>query len=408
VVLRYAVVGAGGYGGRHIENIRRHGERLGCMLSAVAIRPQDRRPGQVEHFQAEGVEVFADAVEMFDRLTGRIDAVFIPTGIHTHCPLTCAALQRGHNVYLEKPPAATVQQLDRMRAAVVHSGRICALGFQAISSSSIAFLKQRVVSGELGHVRRLRCWAFAPREDKYYARNEWAGRLKLGEAWVLDGPSNNALSHEIANMLYLASPRPRAFAAPTAVRAELYHARDIESEDTAAIEIRTAEGATACFIVSHCAAGPQAGPWIEMECSRAHVRWDFSGRTAIAYDDGRGESLDGDDPPPPVAALANFTQAVRDGDAGLLNCTLGMGRNFTLALNGAFESSGRVHPIPGRYVTRAGDGPEATTVVKGINDLIARCAAEGLLYSDAGCEWAARTEPFDLTGYAEFPQRFEA
>ncbi|OPX21698.1 MAG: hypothetical protein B1H04_06185, partial [Planctomycetales bacterium 4484_123] len=90
-MLRFAVVGAGGFAAVHIRNIRTLGPELGCELAAVAIRPQDRREGQVEQFQAEGVEVFADAEEMFERLAGRIDAVFIPTGIYTHCPLACAA-----------------------------------------------------------------------------------------------------------------------------------------------------------------------------------------------------------------------------------------------------------------------------------------------------------------------------
>ncbi|KKM23861.1 hypothetical protein LCGC14_1610860 [marine sediment metagenome] len=168
-------------------------------------------------------------------------------------------MERGHNVYVEKPPAGTVQEVDRMIKAVADSGRICALGFQAIYGRSINWIKQRIVSGALGEVRRMRCWAFWPRPDAYYARNEWAGKLRLGPTWVLDGPSNNALSHQIANMLYLASPRERTFALPVTVRAELYHARDIESEDTSAIEITTAEGAVAHYLVSHCTAGEQTG-----------------------------------------------------------------------------------------------------------------------------------------------------
>ena len=277
-MLRFAVVGAGGFAAVHIRNIRTLGPELGCELAAVAIRPQDRREGQVEQFQAEGVEVFADAEEMFERLAGRIDAVFIPTGIYTHCPLACAALARGHNVYLEKPPAATVQELDRMLEAVERSGKLCALGFQAISSEEVNRVKRLLVSGELGVPRLLRCWAFWPRKDAYYARNEWAGRLRVDGAWVLDGPTNNALSHQIANMLYWACPDQRGFAVPRAVRAEMYHARDIDSEDTSALEIRTVEGPVLYFIVSHCTAGPQAGPWIEMECTGGEVFWEIGGQ----------------------------------------------------------------------------------------------------------------------------------
>jgi len=412
--VRYAVVGAGGFAASHLRRILQHGPDLGCELTAVAIRPQDRRGGQVEQFAARGVEVFDEAGEMFRRLAGRVDGVFIPTGIHTHCELTCAALRAGHHVYVEKPPAATVQEVDRMLRAVAESGRMCCLGFQAIFGRSINLIKARVVSGALGEVRRLRCWAFWPRAEEYYARNEWAGRLKVGDAWVLDGPSNNALSHQIANMLYLASPQPRSFATPRAVRAELYRCRSGPSEDTSAVEILTEEGPRAYFLASDCVSGPQAGPWIEMDCSEATVRWGAGGRGEIRYADGRAEAFCDDGAAAPLAALANFTEAVRAGQAGLLKCDLTMGRAFTLVVNGAFESSGRVHPIPDRFVGHSRDPAGAASsgsvgphpVIEGINEVIARCAAEGALYSDLGCEWAVPTEPFDLSSYAEFPQRF--
>jgi predicted dehydrogenase len=361
----------------------------------------------VEQFQADGVEVFADAVEMFGKLSGKIDAVFVPTGIHTHCELACAAMRCGHHVYLEKPPAATVQEVDRMLAAAAETGRMCALGFQMIFSRSMEELKQRVVAGALGAVRRVRTWAHWFRTDAYYARNEWAGRMKLGDAWVLDGPSNNALSHEIANLLCLASPRPRAFAIPKTVRAELYHARDISGEDTSSIHIRTVEGPELWFTVSHCTAGEHTGPWIEMDCSEAVAHWDRTGAVTIEHADGRTESLPADDGAR-TRALANFTEAVRAGDASLLKCDLTMGRNFTLALNGAWESSGGSHPIDPKYVRREGKGGDGRTVVEGLREAIDRCAAEAELFSDAGCPWAVRTEPFDLTGYRGFPQRLQA
>jgi predicted dehydrogenase len=401
--LRFAIVGAGGYAGVHIDNIRKHGAELGCALSAVAIRPQDRLPGQIEKFAAEGVAVFADAVEMFDALAGKVDAVFIPTSIYTHAALGCAAFQRGHNVYLEKPPAGTVQEVDAMLAAQRSVGRICALGFQAIYSDSITFIKQRVVSGALGRIARLRCWALWPRPDSYYARNEWAASLRHAGQWVLDGPSNNALAHQTANMLHLASPRAGQFARPTAVRAELYHARAIESEDTAAIAVATDSGATACFIASHCTQGPQAGPWIEIDAERATARWQFDGQTEIAYADGRRETAC-DKTPPAIAALANFTAAVRSGDPSLVGCDLEMGRNFTLAINGAFESAGRPREIPQQYLRRTGAGPDSRVIIDGINEAIIRCGREGKLFSELGLPWATPTSAFDLTGYTCFPK----
>ncbi len=405
-MLRYAVVGAGGFARKHIGSIREYGPEVGCELAAVAIRPRDRQPGQVEQFAAEGVDVFADAVEMFIGLAGKVDGVFVPTGIYTHADLTCAALAHGHNVYVEKPPAATVQEIDRMLAAVAESGKVCALGFQAIYSESVNFVKQRVVDGSLGEIRRLKAWALWPRPDAYYGRNEWAGRMRVGDAWVLDGPANNALSHQIANMLYLASGAPRTFATPATVRAEMYHARDIDGEDTCSIQIATADAAEAWFIASHCVAGEHVGPWIEIEGAAGRATWNYRGQTKIEYADGRTETPGEHAPRAAPAPLANFSEAVRAGDPSLLKCDLTMGRNFTLAVNGAWESSLGSRAIDPRFIRRAGDGPEAVTVIEAIDELVPRCAAEWKHFSEIGAEWGAATEPFDMTGYSEFPARF--
>jgi len=224
---------------------------------------------------------------------------------------------------------------------------------------------------------------------------------------VLDGPSHNALGHQVANLLYLAGPRPRAFADPVAVCAELYHAREITGEDTSSLRIRTAEGAEAVFVASHCTEGAHTGPWIEMDCDGGRVRWAAGGKTRIEYADGAAESLDADGVECREAALANFTEAVRAGEPGRLMCDLAMGRRFTLAVNGVWESSAGSRAIDPRYTRRAGAGPEARTVIEGVNEAITRCAAEGKLFSEVGCPWARPAEPFDLTGYSSFPRRVE-
>ena len=405
-MLRYAIIGVGGYAAEHITRIETHGVELDCELAAVAVRPEDRLPGQRPEFESRGILLFDSAEELYDEMAGQIDGVIIPTPIHTHCRLTCAALARGHNVYLEKPPAGTVQEVDRMIAAEADSQGMVCLGFQAIFSESIELIKSRLVAGELGQVQRLRSWAYWYRRDGYYTRNDWAGRLRCGDAWVLDGPTHNALAHQVANMLYLAGPAGRTFATPRRVRAELYHARAIDSEDTSAVEIVTDTGATAYFIASHATAGGHTGPWIEIDCTGGHAAWNIKGRTTITYVDGRSESLEADSVNPALAALAGFGRAVRAGDPGLLACDLAMGRNFTLAINGAFESAGRTRAIPPEYCRRAGQGGRARTIVEGLNQAIAHCAAEGKLFSDVGCPWAEPTEPFDLTDYGGFPQRF--
>ena len=83
-----------------------------------------------------------------------------------------------------------------------------------------------------------------------------------------------------------------------------------------------------------------------------------------------------------------------------------MARNFTLAINGAFESSTAVRAIPAEYVRREGEGGQGRTIVTGLCEAIARCAAEWKVFSDLGVPWATATEPFALKGYRTFPRKF--
>ena len=418
-MVRLALVGFGGYGGGLVEVINQVAERVGCRLVAAADTRLSSLPDQAQELSRAGVRLFDDPLAMFDALRGKCDAVYIATGIPSHAALTVAAARAGYHVHLEKPPAATVQEVDAMLAALDAAGRFCLVGFQALHGNDIRFIKERLVSGRLGRVKTLVCHAGWPRTRAYYSRNDWAGKLRVGDAWVLDGPAMNALAHQITNMLFLASPEPNRLATPTAVRAELYAAGEVESHDTAAIEIHTAEGATAWFLASHCSEA-NFGPAIEIEAERGSVYWTMRDGATITYaacpppqsssfsssSSSSTESCPASDGRPEM--IANLVEAVRCGDASVLRCPLSETRKFVLALDGAHESSGRIHRIGPEHVRRAGEGGDARTVVAGLDQALTRAAVARCLFSDLSDAllWAASTEPFSLPGYQEFPRQF--
>ena len=225
---------------------------------------------------------------------------------------------------------------------------------------------------------------------------------------MLDGPATNALAHQITNLLFLASPERNRLATPAWVRAELYAAGPVESHDTAAIEIGTAEGPTACFIASHCSE-ESFGPVIEIEAERGHVVWQMGQGATITYADGTRESCREEHDRDRETMVANFAEAIRANDASLLRCSLAATRPFVLALDGAHESSRRVHRIPASCSHRVDEGTDqARTVVDGLDALLVRAAQERKLLGDLAeaPAWTVRTQPFDLRGYSHFPQRF--
>ncbi|UMG91541.1 bi-domain-containing oxidoreductase [Nocardioides sp. TF02-7] len=51
-----------------------------------------------------------------------VDLVFVVTRHHSHADLVCTALEHGKSVFVEKPLALTVEQLDRVRETVARTG----------------------------------------------------------------------------------------------------------------------------------------------------------------------------------------------------------------------------------------------------------------------------------------------
>jgi len=403
-MVRIGIIGIGGFAANHwqaLEEVQRSGA---CQIVAAAVIDPENHIARIEELRGRGVHVYTSAAEMFDAMGGRMDAVTIPTPIHTHAELMIAAVRSGYHVYLEKPPAATIQEVDEMIAAARRAGRICAVGFQQLFAPSIALLKLRIAEGALGAVEQISCAAGWIRRQEYYDRADWAGRARLGDAWVLDGTVNNPLSHYLVNMLHLATGEHRRLAAPAAVRAELYAAHDITGEDTSAVEILTAEGPRCYFLTTLCA-DEQFDVELSIRAEKA-VAYQSAGRVCIRYTDGRIEEPPVDDTRVHVEKFENFIAAAQANDPSLLRCSIEMARPFTLAANGAFESARMVRRIGDEFVRIAGEGPAAKTMIDGIDAAIPQAASECRLFSDLGLPWAHRTETFDLTGYKQFPVQF--
>ncbi len=404
-MVRIGILGIGGFASNHwraLEEVQRSGA---CRIVATAVIDPANHSARLEELRGQGVAIFNDAEVMFDAMRGKMDAVTIPTPIHTHAPLTIAAVRSGYHVFLEKPAAATIQDFDEMVAAARAAGRLCAVGFQWLHSRSMALLKLRVGEGALGTIDRITCTAGWIRKQEYYQRAAWAGRVRLGDRWVLDGSINNPLAHYLLNMLYLASPRRRTLATPVAVRAELYAGHAIDSEDTAAVEILTREGPR-CFFLATLCADQHFNPEVVVHGSEG-VAFHSPGRASLRTNDGRIEEPALDDSQLDVAKFENFIAAAEANDPSLLRCSLEMCRPHTLTVNAAFESAGTVRRIGKEFLRIQGEGPSTKTIIDGIDAAIPQAASEAALFSDLELPWAVRTDPFDLTGYDHFPRRFQ-
>jgi predicted dehydrogenase len=397
--VRFAIIGPAGFGASHVRAIETLAAEGAAVLAAVVSRPGEH-PEAAERLRAQGVPLYPSVEALLGDAGAGIEVVTVPTSIYSHAPLTIQALDAGHHVYCEKPAAATLQEVDAMIAARDRADRLCTVGFQDIASPALQRAKEALWSGRIGRPRLLKAHCLWPRGDDYYGRNEWSGKLRVGEAWVLDGPANNAAAHTLMNLLYLAGPERFAPTVPVRVTAELYRANAIETYDTCSLRVRTAEDVELLFYVTH-AGERNEPPYMEVVGERGSLRrWGAQGNMELRVDGAEPETWSNGDLNPLANSFRHFSRCVR-GEAALLH-PVENARPHTLVMNGAHASTA-IHPLPAALCARANADRGGRTFVRGLDDTILRAFEQSRLLSEAGVEWGIPGREMDVHTLTRFP-----
>jgi predicted dehydrogenase len=405
-MIKLAMVGAGGYAYELIKRIVDLPDKI--KLVAVTSNPKRKSSGR-SFCQSKGIAVYDDTDSMIKNVKGIADVIFIPVPIHKHFSLTTKCIDAGFDIFLEKPPVATIQDLDELTKYVSKRGKKVPVAFQYLYSTIVQELKKRIVEGRYGKVKRVRGMAGWPRFDAYYKRSEWAGKLHINGEWILDGTINNPLAHMLGDELYLASMKPGEMAEPVSVQAELYHGHDIESEDTSSLRIITDKGVEILFNASLCS-DAKMDPFVIIECEKAKIEYTGFCKATIMLKNGEVDRIN-DDNEKRINMLTKLAEHYENGSP--YPVILETCRPFTLVVNGAFESCGLPHPIDKKYLTfreqSDSNGGTIKTVIEDIDHILRVAHENGKLFSEVGAAWAKKSGSFDLRGYKKFPAnaRFE-
>jgi myo-inositol 2-dehydrogenase / D-chiro-inositol 1-dehydrogenase len=102
-------------------------------------------------------KVYNDYRRMFDELGEDLDAVTIGTPDHWHTKITLDAIERGIDVYVEKPLTLTIAEGRQICEAVERTGAIVQVGTQQRLDHGYVFLKAAAMvrSGRLGKVHKV-------------------------------------------------------------------------------------------------------------------------------------------------------------------------------------------------------------------------------------------------------------
>jgi predicted dehydrogenase len=384
---RAALIGVSGYGKIYyniLRSLHLKGELV--LVGATIIDPNAER-GALNELQAIGCSVYADYNEMLGGLKGRIDLCAIPTGIPWHTPMTLAALEAGANVLVEKPLAATVKEVDTIRAAEKELGRIVMVGFQYLYCPENIELKKELLASTIGAVRRIKiigCW---PRGFDYYSRTDWAGRIKLGPLWVLDSPVSNAFAHHLSLGLFFAGSKQHSSAIPVRLTAELYRAKAIESYDTAALRVQTDSGVDVYFYATH-SCESNVEPEIEIEGDEGRVLWKHGEGYSILSRGAKERYIplcDEDS-----ARMEMFRTVLRRiHDPSVFVCDTLIAREHTRCVQAA-QACGVISDVPKKWLGGStATGPRRKTWIVGIEEAMRRACKQASFLA-AECTWAGK------------------
>ncbi|MFE7790272.1 Gfo/Idh/MocA family protein [Streptomyces sp. NPDC057460] len=376
------LAGARGHGRWHLANIRRLQDqglvRLAGICELTPLTETELAP-----FVGELPAQSADFGELLDSTGARVAVICTPIQTHTELALTAAA--RSVHLLLEKPPAATFADFERMVTGVRAAGIACQVGFQSFGSHAVPAVRALVDSGAIGAVQGIGAAGAWVRDDAYYHRAPWAGRRRIGTADVVDGVLTNPLAHAVATALELAGSGTADDVA--SIETELFRAHDIEADDTSCVRITTTRGLPVTAAVTLCA--EQAGePYVIVHGDRGRITFWYKQDRVLIQRAGHG-------PEEAVHGRTDLLENLVDHLAG--RAALLVPPQRTGAFMRVVEAV-RTAPEPVALPSDAWHTEPATAstgarrVVRGIDALVAAGADTLTLFSELGVPWALPTE----------------
>jgi predicted dehydrogenase len=166
---KFAVVGCGRIGQRHIEMIRN-------LANAELVATCDVK-NATELGLAEGTPHYTELEELFRVHSIDVLAVASPNGLHAQHALL--GIESGAHVIVEKPMALHKSDAERVLHAALQRGRYVFGVMQNRYSPPSEWLKSVVDQGLLGDIFQVHIDCFWNRDDRYYHAGGWHGTKDL-------------------------------------------------------------------------------------------------------------------------------------------------------------------------------------------------------------------------------------
>lgn len=382
--LLVGLIGISGYGRVHLEQILRLQELGRVRLACVTVPAANWDDPMRSELAGMGIPLYQDYNDMLAACGRELDLCCIPTPIHWHGIMTVDCLHAGANVLVEKPLAGSLEECRMIHSAQKETGRLVAVGFHNVYDPSTLLLKERILDGVLGPIRKMSGFGLSPRSVDYYRRNDWAGKLQRCNRPVLDSPANNAMAHYLQLLLFMGGGSIESSLAPTDLEAELYRANPIEGPDTVNLRIGTDANIDVRFVVSH-ADAERIEMELRVEGTCGSLTWRQNGMAELLHQD----KVETYPIPTHQAMQMNVVERVvarlESGD-GLI-CTPELAEMHTRCIVAA-HASAEVRPVSPEHVSIQQFKGANLFAIKGIAEVLCSAAKEDSSFHDTGVSWA--------------------
>lgn len=266
---RVLLVAVGGFGSTYLRDMttRDTGADIEGIVEVV--------PDIQEKFPViaqRGIPVYTSLDDFY--AAHHADLAVISAPIHMHTSMSLHCLKNGSNVLCEKPLCLTEEEVAQLDACCQETGRFLAVGYQLDYQRNVLALKRDILSGKFGAPKRVQAVHAYRRGSRYYARNNWAGRITVNGREVFDSPFTNASAHNFQMLSFLLGPDMESACDVTGLEAELYRGNpNVENYDIAALRFTTDCGASMLYYTAHPHSTPELGPYGRMEFERAIITY---------------------------------------------------------------------------------------------------------------------------------------
>jgi predicted dehydrogenase len=163
--INIGLIGCGGRGSSDAESFTQYAaaNNNACQIVAVCDVYEKRKRAETEKYKCKGFLDYREVLALSD-----VDAVIVATPDHWHARVALEALDRGKDVYLEKPMCHTNKEIKQLVETVRETKRVVQVGSQTTSADQWWKAKKAIADGMIGKMIM---------SQGSYHRNSIEGRL---------------------------------------------------------------------------------------------------------------------------------------------------------------------------------------------------------------------------------------